>query len=280
MSMGARCTQVNDECSTPGTLPSQAVHSAPCKEQDASCGAGALARAPPTRNPRPRRAGASPCWSARWTKRATAARWPPACASCRKFSSGFTSRVRRPGWAGPWEGAAGPLLPPSTRAALAAAGRAQSRSAGVGGSCQPDPYRGGLVLPGTTRACLPPAPIAAAADHGAADVRPLLRAARQGILAGVVVLFSRVMPLDCADPSAHPLWQLATKARGRGGGHPRALALPWAGEGVQELQAALNGTPSWCLPSPLPGPHEALPSPAVDPCRSWVPSVCAKRRSA
>lgn len=49
------------------------------------------------------------------------------------------------------------------------------------------------------------------ADHGAADVRPLLRAARQGILAGVVVLFSRVMPLDCADPSAHPLWQLATK---------------------------------------------------------------------
>ncbi|KAL4452377.1 hypothetical protein ABPG75_008039 [Micractinium tetrahymenae] len=49
------------------------------------------------------------------------------------------------------------------------------------------------------------------ADHGAADVRPLLRAAREGILAGVVVLFSRVMPIDCADPSAHPLWQLATK---------------------------------------------------------------------
>jgi len=50
-----------------------------------------------------------------------------------------------------------------------------------------------------------------AADHGAADVRPLLRAARQGILAGVCILFSRVMPLDCADPSAHPLWQLAEK---------------------------------------------------------------------
>ncbi|KAL4450062.1 hypothetical protein ABPG77_010731 [Micractinium sp. CCAP 211/92] len=49
------------------------------------------------------------------------------------------------------------------------------------------------------------------ADHGAADVRPLLREARQSILAGVVVLFTRVLPLDCANPSAHPLWQLATK---------------------------------------------------------------------
>lgn len=49
------------------------------------------------------------------------------------------------------------------------------------------------------------------ADPGAVDVRPLLRAARQGILAGVCIVFSRVMPLDCIDPSAHPLWQLAVK---------------------------------------------------------------------
>ncbi|KAI7844187.1 hypothetical protein COHA_002322 [Chlorella ohadii] len=49
------------------------------------------------------------------------------------------------------------------------------------------------------------------ADHGAADVRPLLRAARQAVLSGVCVLFSRVVPLDCKDPSVHPLWQLALK---------------------------------------------------------------------
>lgn len=56
-----------------------------------------------------------------------------------------------------------------------------------------------------------------AADHGAADVRPLLRAARQAVLAGVCVLFSRVVPLDCKDPSVHPLWQLALKVRACGG---------------------------------------------------------------
>ncbi len=55
-----------------------------------------------------------------------------------------------------------------------------------------------------------------AADHGAADVRPLLRAARQAVLSGVCVLFSRVVPLDCKDPSVHPLWQLALKVRHAG----------------------------------------------------------------
>ena len=60
----------------------------------------------------------------------------------------------------------------------------------------------------------PPACLPAAGDQqGAADVRPLLRAARQGILAGVRVLFSRVVPLDCRDPTTHPLWQLALKVR-------------------------------------------------------------------
>ncbi|EFN54779.1 hypothetical protein CHLNCDRAFT_134722 [Chlorella variabilis] len=48
-------------------------------------------------------------------------------------------------------------------------------------------------------------------DPGAADVRPLLGAARRAVLAECRLLFSRVMPLDCADPSAHPLWQLALK---------------------------------------------------------------------
>lgn len=62
-------------------------------------------------------------------------------------------------------------------------------------------------------ACPPPA-----ADPSAADVRPLLCAARQAVLAGMTVLFSRVMPLDCADPTAHPLWQLAVKVQSRGGG--------------------------------------------------------------
>lgn len=59
----------------------------------------------------------------------------------------------------------------------------------------------------------------AAADRGAADVRALLRAARQAVLAGVCVLFSRVVPLDCKDPSVHPLWQLALKV------HPMAAGL-------------------------------------------------------
>lgn len=44
-------------------------------------------------------------------------------------------------------------------------------------------------------------------------MRVLLRAARQAVLAGCTVLFSRVMPLDCRDPAVHPLWQLALKVR-------------------------------------------------------------------
>lgn len=82
-------------------------------------------------------------------------------------------------------------------------------------------YVPGLVLMAPTCANPVPAPAPTAADHGAADVRPLLREARQSILAGVVVLFTRVLPLDCADPSAHPLWQLATKARGEEGATAR-----------------------------------------------------------
>jgi hypothetical protein len=50
-----------------------------------------------------------------------------------------------------------------------------------------------------------------AGDASAADVRPLLQASRRRILAGVRVLFSRVVPRDCADPTVHPLWQLAVK---------------------------------------------------------------------
>ncbi|PSC72296.1 RNA polymerase II C-terminal domain phosphatase-like 4 [Micractinium conductrix] len=49
------------------------------------------------------------------------------------------------------------------------------------------------------------------ADHHAADVRPLLGGVRRGILAGTTLLFSRVWPMDCPDPSAHILWLLATK---------------------------------------------------------------------
>lgn len=66
-------------------------------------------------------------------------------------------------------------------------------------------------------------------QQGAADVRPLLRAARQGILAGVRVLFSRVVPLDCRDPTTHPLWQLALKLG--------AECAKEAGEGVTHVVA-------------------------------------------
>lgn len=62
----------------------------------------------------------------------------------------------------------------------------------------------------------------AADDPAAADVRSLLAAARREVLGGATVLFSRVMPLDCTDHTAHPLWQLAAKVGGERG-HNTAL---------------------------------------------------------
>ncbi|KAL6781683.1 hypothetical protein ACKKBF_B09050 [Auxenochlorella protothecoides x Auxenochlorella symbiontica] len=43
-----------------------------------------------------------------------------------------------------------------------------------------------------------------------ADVRPLVAARRRGVLAGVGLLLSRIVPLTSPAPDAHPLWRLAT----------------------------------------------------------------------
>ncbi len=40
-------------------------------------------------------------------------------------------------------------------------------------------------------------------------MRRHLAAIRQGVLRGANILFSRIIPLDCTQPAAHPLWRLA-----------------------------------------------------------------------
>lgn len=120
-----------------------------------------------------------------------------------------------------------------------------------------------------------PLPLTAAADHGASDVRPLLRAAREGILAGVVVLFSRVLPRDCPQPSAHPLWQLATKVCARAGPRGTAAALcgstaspssPTGGSGLQYVFSAVQeGCSPQCRPPAGTASPPHLNPPALPP---------------
>ncbi|GAB4818767.1 hypothetical protein N2152v2_005813 [Parachlorella kessleri] len=45
--------------------------------------------------------------------------------------------------------------------------------------------------------------------EGHSDVRRHLSAIRSAVLRGAHVLFSRIIPLDCPRPQAHPLWRLA-----------------------------------------------------------------------
>jgi uncharacterized protein YjiS (DUF1127 family) len=101
-------------------------------------------------------------------------------------------------------------------------------------------------------------PLPHAGDPGTADVRPLLRSARQAILRGVQVLFSRVLPLDCADPTVHPLWQLATKVGAR------RAACHW-------LSRRRSAHP-W---PPTPPQHASTPTPAHAAC-SWERSACGR----
>jgi RNA polymerase II C-terminal domain phosphatase-like 3/4 len=57
--------------------------------------------------------------------------------------------------------------------------------------------------------------VAATGGFKAPDVRRHLAAVRREVLGSsdhqppVRILFSRVIPLDCVDPSAHPMWKLA-----------------------------------------------------------------------
>lgn len=48
-----------------------------------------------------------------------------------------------------------------------------------------------------------------AKNGGKKDVRLPLANARSRLLAGVRILFSRVVPLDSSDPARHRLWRLA-----------------------------------------------------------------------
>jgi RNA polymerase II C-terminal domain phosphatase-like 3/4 len=66
---------------------------------------------------------------------------------------------------------------------------------------------------------------AAAEAGGPADVRAHLAAARRAVLAGCVVLFTRIIPLDCPDPEAHPLWRLAVQVRTPAGTCRRSVLL-------------------------------------------------------
>ena len=77
------------------------------------------------------------------------------------------------------------------------------------------------------------------------DVRPVLRGLRQGILGGCQVLFSRVLPLDCPDPAAHPMWRLATMVIAFGGGGEGVV-----GWGVRAAAVEPAGVLGWRCPAP------------------------------
>ena len=93
------------------------------------------------------------------------------------------------------------------------------------------------VCIGSSHSCRRPAGLTAAraagcaaAEPGAvADVRHHLRWVRSQVLEGCCVLFSRIFPKDCTEPSSHPMWALAVKVRGppaRPLAAPPALRLP------------------------------------------------------
>ena len=92
-------------------------------------------------------------------------------------------------------------------------------------------------------------------------MRTLLRSAQRAILAGVRILFSRVLPLGCADPTTNPLWQLAVKVCVCGGMHEWKVLLL--------VVAATHHALLLHYPPPLP-PW----------CCSWAPSACAMRAAA
>ncbi|KAK9837308.1 hypothetical protein WJX81_005341 [Elliptochloris bilobata] len=99
-------------------------------------------------------------------------------------------------------------------------------------------------------------------EHGLAawDVRSVLRALRAQVLAGVRILFSRVIPLEQA-PASHTLWCLA-EAFG-------AECTTDADPGVTHVVASTRGTQKvfWALQS---GKHIVLPAWLECSCTLWA----------